>query len=523
MAYWTQLFLDISEDFARNANSLIARIESQIPGIQSEVRKLKDLVEEPFQLSRPFYCIPADHYRTNSQLLMSETIHRIGYSVGYYAVDERGIFGLFWDRFKHLSNMVTRHTDGVINRIQTECPPIYISTLVPDDEIVYGIVYRMVGSQNPKELLDRMFRVGSQFVDDGEATQYYWNALRVALASHTQETTSTPTPIPTPAVAPTPQLYTPQPVPSPSPQLDMAQYIMKYQRIIDIIRGYGQAISSSYHEWCADLDQSVTQYYAQLESQSKALYDQWKMTDAQLFDKIRAQGDKHDGSPLNHQPIGISTGMTSDGKTAVVVTLAGLDLDSSELGHGNDIFHAIDEGATYESGYTKRVHEAILQYLAAHNLPPDTPLILNGHSLGGMVAQDLIAKYNPHTFNIIETNTYGSPDQGARTGTNNVKLNMYYFSTGDEVPRITWDIHNGVSTVVDSLPINNPTTKWLKNYAKNAQPPELREHSVTLPPGVDPDPGRFSLDYHSDYGKSPTLQNQKIDFTITSGTEYYSA
>lgn len=115
-------------------------------------------------------------------------------------------------------------------------------------------------------------------------------------------------------------------------------------------------------------------------------------------------GDDYNG------PIGICKAILFDGKhykSVYLVAMSGTELIySNETGLQStgvitDLLAAFDK----ENPYKKAVRNAILSYI-----PKNSDILLYGHSLGGMVAQEIAADYKIKSkYNILNVITFGSP------------------------------------------------------------------------------------------------------------------
>lgn len=87
------------------------------------------------------------------------------------------------------------------------------------------------------------------------------------------------------------------------------------------------------------------------------------------------------------------------------------------------------------SAGTQATADAIAQLYADNGIPPGTPLMLNGHSQGGMVASSLAADERfAEQYNVTNVMTYGSPVDGFTPAEGVDQLNIQHGS--DAVPRI---------------------------------------------------------------------------------------
>ena len=128
---------------------------------------------------------------------------------------------------------------------------------------------------------------------------------------------------------------------------------------------------------------------------------------AQLVDAGYNQGTKG--------PITITKGTlktTFSSKTVYLVTHSGTEL---EFNQSTEALTDLFSGFNLKSAYYRNVVNVI-----SANVPKGSNLILAGHSLGGMIAQQVAADSTiKKNYNILNTVTFGSPllSNGSREGT----------------------------------------------------------------------------------------------------------
>ncbi len=114
-------------------------------------------------------------------------------------------------------------------------------------------------------------------------------------------------------------------------------------------------------------------------------------------------------------PISITQGTLKQGfssKTVYLVTLSGTEL---VLNQSTEVLTDLFSGFDLDNAYYWNVVRVIQQ-----NVPRGANLILAGHSLGGMVAQQVAANSSiKANYNVLNTVTFGSPllSVGSREGT----------------------------------------------------------------------------------------------------------
>lgn len=113
-------------------------------------------------------------------------------------------------------------------------------------------------------------------------------------------------------------------------------------------------------------------------------------------------------------PISITKGTLKNGsssKTVYLVTLSGTEI---ALNQSTEIITDLLSGFNLESAYYRNVVNTIVA-----NVPKNANLILAGHSLGGMIAQQVAANSTiKNRYNVLNTVCFGSPllSAGSREG-----------------------------------------------------------------------------------------------------------
>ena len=114
-------------------------------------------------------------------------------------------------------------------------------------------------------------------------------------------------------------------------------------------------------------------------------------------------------------PISITKGTLKNGsssKTIWLVTLSGTEI---ALNQSTEVVTDLLSGFNLESAYYRNVVNTIVA-----NVPKNSNLILAGHSLGGMIAQQVAANSTiKNRYNVLNTVCFGSPllSAGSREGT----------------------------------------------------------------------------------------------------------
>lgn len=103
---------------------------------------------------------------------------------------------------------------------------------------------------------------------------------------------------------------------------------------------------------------------------------------------------------------------SSSAKEVYLVTLSGTELvDGQSTGYLTDLL----SGFNLDNAYLRNVVKII-----SENIPTNSNLVLAGHSLGGMIAQQVAANDTiKSNYNVLNTITFGSPllSAGSREGT----------------------------------------------------------------------------------------------------------
>lgn len=99
--------------------------------------------------------------------------------------------------------------------------------------------------------------------------------------------------------------------------------------------------------------------------------------------------------------------------------------------------------------------DAIAQLYAEQGIPPGTPVMLNGHSQGGMIATSLAADADfTSQFNVTNVMTYGSPVDNYSVDPGIEQLNIQHAS--DIVPVIDMDGAYAVPVGPNGIPVPGP-------------------------------------------------------------------
>ncbi|MCR4790192.1 MAG: hypothetical protein K5839_03845 [Treponemataceae bacterium] len=134
-------------------------------------------------------------------------------------------------------------------------------------------------------------------------------------------------------------------------------------------------------------------------------------------------------------PITITEGKLKNGRTNKAVYLVGLSGTEFVDGQATGLITDLLSGFCLDNDYVKAIITAITE-----NVPAGSNLVLTGHSLGGMVAQQVAANSTiKDNYNVLNTLTFGSPllAAGSREG-QTIRLG----DTGDVVPYLSGSMFN---------------------------------------------------------------------------------
>lgn len=140
-------------------------------------------------------------------------------------------------------------------------------------------------------------------------------------------------------------------------------------------------------------------------------------------------GDKETGE--------VSMAVVGNPPTGVIVNIPGTEKWGPGAGDNPmDLTgNAEQAGSGGWSAGSQATADAIAQLYADNDIPPGTPLMLNGHSQGGMVASSLAANEDfAAQYNLTNVMTYGSPVDNYSVPSSVNQLNLQH--GGDAVPRI---------------------------------------------------------------------------------------
>ena len=143
-------------------------------------------------------------------------------------------------------------------------------------------------------------------------------------------------------------------------------------------------------------------------------------------------------------PITVTEGVLKDGKTSKKVYVIGLSGTDMVKNQSTGLLIDLLSGFCLDNDYLRNVVSVINV-----NIPKNSNLILTGHSLGGMVAQQVAAdKSVKDGYNVLNTLTFGSPllAAGSREGST-IRLG----DTFDAVPYLSGSLFNNTLWAIFGL------------------------------------------------------------------------
>lgn len=349
-----------------------------------------------------------------------------------------------------------------------------------------------------------------------------------------------------------------------SHQMAAEQYQAR-QMILASLNSMYTDISQVYSDWGTAVEQAFSKFQSALVSAEQQLQPAVDLltnpnSAVSIFDLIHIISGQQ-------TPIAI----TRVGPNRILVSISGTELNN--MSFDTNIWNALGTGMGQDMPYEQDVIAAIQAYCAEHGLL-NPEVILAGHSLGGMVAQQVADK---GLFNVTQVVTYGSPVMGNPMP--GVQYDMYA-AQWDPVPMLSryenpdlpaslqdvtqrfpnfrtdyhgftnpfsWSglkhdvgsiIHdtgataeNVVSGVQNVGSLGDVLVSGGNSYA-NMLTPGLKKnfmdphHMYGNSVQIVPDLTSMSPGVHSDYGNSQWLENQKIYQNIPgsgflSNTEYF--
>jgi len=143
-------------------------------------------------------------------------------------------------------------------------------------------------------------------------------------------------------------------------------------------------------------------------------------------------------------PITVTRGTLKSGSSSKTVYLIGLSGTELVEGQSTGVLTDLLSGFNLDSCYLQNVVAVIKE-----NIPANANLVIAGHSLGGMIAQQVAANSEiKKGYNVLNTVTFGSPllSAGSREGTV-IRLG----DTSDVVPYLSGSLFNNTIWAICGL------------------------------------------------------------------------
>lgn len=185
---------------------------------------------------------------------------------------------------------------------------------------------------------------------------------------------------------------------------------------------YGD-VSKVYSSWGSAIDQAFSSFKSSMNAVQQAVQPFVDILNNKLTSAAAIMAMIHMISGSN-EPISI----VQTGPNSIMVYISGTNV----AGYGEDtnIWNALGTGMGMQMPYEQDVIAAIEQFSAEHGLV-NPQVTLAGHSLGGMVAQQIAEQ---HLFNVNQVITFGSPIMGPPV--RGVKYDLYE-ADSDIVPLLS--------------------------------------------------------------------------------------
>lgn len=189
-------------------------------------------------------------------------------------------------------------------------------------------------------------------------------------------------------------------VPLPAPEATPANQIRARAMVMQALDALYSDIRAVYSSWGAAIQHAFSTFKSAMtavEQQVQPYTDllTQPLSAASIFDMIQMLSQ-------SNEPIAI----VQTGPNSILVLISGTNL--SKFGYDTNIWNALMTGMGQNSPYEQDVIAAIQEFCAQHGLT-NPAVTLAGHSLGGMVAQQIAER---KLFNVTQVVTYGSPTMG---------------------------------------------------------------------------------------------------------------
>lgn len=197
-----------------------------------------------------------------------------------------------------------------------------------------------------------------------------------------------------------------------------------------VYQNWGNAIQAAYTKFRGSIASAAGQIQPGLAGLTQTI------NAAQLYNMILANWET--STPIQIEQIG---------PNRILVLIAGTD--PTTMNTDANVWNALGTGMGQDMPYEQDVIDAIRQYCAANGLT-NPQVVLAGHSLGGMTAEQVAEK---HLFDVTQVVTFGSP------------------TMGDPVPGVQYDLY---AAKWDWVPM-------LSHYENHSLPTSLKDATSWFP------------------------------------------
>jgi hypothetical protein len=194
------------------------------------------------------------------------------------------------------------------------------------------------------------------------------------------------------------------------------------QMVVDALDGLYYEIYQAYNSWASGVQQAFQTFTSSMSTVEQTVQPYIDIltqptSAASIFDMIHMISG-------SDQPMAI----VQTGPNSILVMISGTNL--SDINYDTNLWNALGTGMGQNMPYEQDVIDAINQYCQEHGLT-NPEVMLAGHSLGGMVAQQVA---DAGLFDVTQVVTYGSPVMGPPQA--GVNYNIYE-ADSDLVPLLS--------------------------------------------------------------------------------------
>lgn len=230
-------------------------------------------------------------------------------------------------------------------------------------------------------------------------------------------------------------------VPLPAPEATPANQMRARAMVIQSLDTLYSDIKAAYSSWGTDIQHAFSTYTSAMSGVEQTVQPYTDLltqplSAASIFDMIQMLSQ-------SNEPIAI----VRTGPNSILVMISGTNLSKS--GYDTNIWNALMTGMGQNSPFEQDIIAAIQEFCAQNGLT-NPAVTLAGHSLGGMVAQQIAER---GLFNVKQVVTYGSP------------------TMGNPVPGISYDIY---AAKWDAVPM-------LSRYENPTLPGSLQQVAAMFP------------------------------------------